>query len=183
MLNGAVANRYARALFEWAVEHKETESVAKALQALKQLLHESTEARDFLEHPLIPAEAKTEFLRNYYGETLPDVLYRFLRVLFHRRRASYLYLIAERVDKLVEAAAGIQSVWIETAQPLTEEHRLQMEQKLGEQLKKTVRAHVEIRPELVAGYRARLGNRVLDATVAGALVQFGQRVSSVSSAQ
>ncbi|MCL6548510.1 MAG: ATP synthase F1 subunit delta [Alicyclobacillus sp.] len=176
MLSGSVTNRYTRGLFAYAKAHGVVDQVDASLEALARALEEHPELKAFIEHPLVEAADKTALLKNVFGDQLDPVVLNFLHILFVRKRAEYVTAIYQRFHQLAQEAKGFVEVLVEAAASLSDEQVRHIERKLGEALHKQVKAEVQVVPGLIAGCRIRLGDRVIDATVRGALDQFSQRL-------
>ncbi|MCL6633001.1 MAG: ATP synthase F1 subunit delta [Alicyclobacillus herbarius] len=192
MLSGVVTNRYTRGLFEVAKRNNALERVDQGLTLVSALLKANDGLKTMVEHPLISAEDKLKVisnilndmanssllgrLKNLFKDPVHPLVLQFLGVLFSRNRSEYITAVAEEFHELVEAEKGRVRVDVETALPLSEQEQKELSQKLGAALGREVNAHMEVNPDLIAGYRFRLGNRVIDATVKGALAQFDERL-------
>ncbi len=176
MLSGAVTNRYTLGFYDYALEHGAVDKIDESLKLLASVISEHAELKNLLEHPLIDTEAKVSIIKNIFGDQTDPVVGRFLHVLFERGRSAYIVSIARRFHELTESAKGTLTVEIESAGPLSETETKQIENKLSLVFDKQVGALVRENPELIAGYRVRVGNRVLDATIRGALAQFSEKL-------
>lgn len=176
MLSGAVTNRYTLGFYEVAKAHGVVDAVDQSLQALSEALHAHPELKSFLEHPLIANDAKVKAIENIFGTNLEPIVLRFLGVLFSRGRSAFVNDIAARFHALAETAKGVVTVHVESAAPMNEEQLENLTSALSTALQKKPNAVVELNPELIAGYRARIGNRVLDASIRGALSQFSDKL-------
>ncbi|MBX5436401.1 MAG: ATP synthase F1 subunit delta [Alicyclobacillaceae bacterium] len=176
MLSGAVTNRYTRGLFEYASAHGIVDAVDEGLAALARALADNPGLQEFLEHPLISPEQKVELLQQAFGGNLDPALRNFLHLLFARKRGGYIAAVYERFHQLAQDAKGYVEVQVESAQPMPEDDVARVEQELSRALRKQVKATVQVVPDLIAGCRIRMGDRVMDATVRGALDQFRARL-------
>lgn len=180
MLSGVVTNRYAQGLFLVTQSHGVTSAVNQGLQLLATTFAEHPEYKSIIDNPVINAKQKYEAVDNVFGENLDPLVKRFLRVLFERSRGEYVSAIAGRFGQLADEAEGKLTVTVQTARALGEEEAKQLDAQLSEALHKEIHAQLEVNPELLAGYQVRVGNRVLDATLRGALNQFSDKLLASS---
>ncbi len=171
MLNGAVTHRYTQGLFLAAVDAGQVSNVDESLQALAAALAQTESFRRFFESPLVSFDQKQGVLHKVLSGRVPDVLLTFLAVLFKRKRAEYVSAIASAFRAHANDYYGRVDVRITSAKPLTEEQRESVTQSLKAALSKEIEAVIDIDPELIAGYKIQLGNRVIDSTVKNALRQ------------
>lgn len=180
MLSGVVTNRYTAGLYAFTEAHGATKVVDESLQLLANTLAQHPDFETLLNHPLIKGEDKLKAVKAVFGEALDPVVFRFLNVLFNRKRAAYVRAVAERFHELTEIARGEVMVEVETATPLEAADVDALAAKIGQAVNKQVSANVTVNPDLIGGYRLRVGNRVLDATVQGALKQFAEQLRATS---
>ena len=177
MLNGAVTNRYARALFAAAGDADQVEAVDQALQMVAQAVRAVPDLLTVLVHPVLPVDEKTRVLESIFGDAVPPLLQRLLRLLFVRERGEYIQALAVAFHNLANESRGRLQIELESAESLDEEQLHGITSIVGSQLDKSVSAEVTVRPELIAGYKLRIGNRVIDATLKGMLTDFAHTLS------
>lgn len=176
-MSGAVTNRYARALFAAADAEGKAEAVDQALQTVAKALRDAPDFQSLLNHPVLPAEKKTAIVTHIFGDRLGPVLYRFLTLLFIRGRSEYIAEIAAAFHELSNESNGRLEVALESARDLTQDQVDSITSTVGAKLGKRVTAVVRVRPELLAGYKLRIGNRVIDATLKGMLTDFTRKLA------
>ena len=176
-MNGAVTHRYARALFEAAADTEQVEAVDQILQTVAEAVRATPDLQMALEHPLLTADEKSGVVERIFGDAAQPLLYRFLRLLFVRGRSEYIHAVAAAFHQLANESRGRLQVELESAEDLDGDQLHSITSIVGSQLGKSVSAEVSVRPELLAGYRLRLGNRVIDATLKGMLTDFAHKLS------
>ncbi len=177
MLNGAVTHRYARALFEAAEGVGQVETIDQALQMIAAAVRAAPDLQTVLEHPLLAVDEKSGVVERIFGDAVQPLLNRFLRLLFVRGRSEYIEAVAAAFHQLANESRGRLQVKLESAEDLDEEQLHSITSIVGSQLGKSVSAEVTVKPELLAGYKLRVGNRVIDATLKGMLTDFAHKLS------
>jgi F-type H+-transporting ATPase subunit delta len=175
-MSGAVARRYTQGLFDYARDHGLTDATDAGLKVIADALTHIPEFKTILENPLISAPEKSRVITEVFGEMVDPVVIRFVKLLLDRGRGENLTDIYTAFHAKTEEAKGLISVHVESAFALNDSQVEQLQQQLSAALKKQARAVVEVNPELIAGFRVQVGNRVMDATVRGALEQFGNKL-------
>lgn len=183
MLSGVVTNRYTEGLYAVAQAKGNVKAVSEGLNAIANALRENPQLKALVEHPLIDGSQKLDVIEKVFGQNVDATVYQFLRVLFSKDRSAYVEAVAARFVDLAEAESGRVAVKIESAQPMTDEVRTRLEARLATTLQKQVDAEVEVNSDLLAGYRIRIGNRVLDATIRGAMNQFSQQLLAAGASE
>jgi len=177
MLSGSITSRYTRGLYETAAHHGAVEVVDNGLQAVATALTIHPDFKLFMEHPLISEQTKTDAVSQVFGGQVDPVVVRFLKVLLSHDRSAYIQAVALRFRELAQAEEGFVRVEVETAQTFTESQMTHIQSQLSAVLGKKAEMSVTVNSNLIAGYRARVKNRVLDATVEGALNQFRNQLT------
>lgn len=178
MISGAVTNRYTEGLYGAAKDGGVVDAVDISLQEVSKALDANPDFRLILENPVIPEAAKSKMVGEVFGGRVDDLCVRFLDVLIEKKRTVYIGAIAEAFHRRAEQDRGNVIVHVETAKELSDAEAKAIHEKLAAALNKEPQTVVEVNPELIAGYRFRIGNRILDATVRGALQQFAQKLTA-----
>jgi len=174
-----IARRYTVGLFGYAQEHGVLNVVDAGLKVVADAVADHVEFKHLLEHPLITADRKTVMVNEVFGQAVDPVVTRFVKLLIDNGRADQIQDVYASFHTLAEDARGVVEVTVESALPLNADQVAEIEKELSSVFNKKAQAVVQVKPELIAGYRVQVGNRVLDATVKAALRQFsGQLLHS-----
>lgn len=173
--NSQLARRYAAALLEAAREAKEEARALDELAAVADLADPASgdlavpEFERALESPCVPAEAKRALLDEAAGAmNLAATTRAFLRLLLAKRRFALLDAVVREYRALLDEAMGLVRARVETAMPLDAARQARLAGALSRFADgREVQMELVETPALLAGVRARLGNRVLDGSLAG----------------
>jgi F-type H+-transporting ATPase subunit delta len=176
-VHGAVAKRYAMALFELAVETGRLREIDDQAKMLRPLFAERR-LKDFLLSPRIPAADKKRVLDSVLGARIDRVLLNLLKLLVDKRRMAYMPDIMRHYDILTDQRLGVEEVTVVSAVPLTDEQRSQIIARVkrfssyGE-----LRERYEVDSGVLGGVKVRLGeNLVLDGTLSSRIRQMRERL-------
>ncbi len=195
MLAEGIARRYARALLEVAQQADEVETVRRDLVALVALLAaEASRAgadgraapsglRLFLEHRLVPADAKLALVDRVLGGRFSPAVVNLVRLLVEKRRERLLEAIAREYVRLAEAAQRVANVRVTSAVELPPAVLAGLRQSLERRLDRRVRLQPEVDPQLIGGLVLRVGGRVYDASVRRRLERLKERLGEPGLAQ
>jgi F-type H+-transporting ATPase subunit delta len=178
MPSGAVARRYAKALFQLAREQDAVEQVMGELESLSATLGESPELRDVLLRPLHPAAERRKVL-----EALSDKLQcgalvrRFASFLIDRRRLVDFGAIRGEFRRLADEAAGIVHAQVRSASPLDEQQRARLASVLSGRVGANVALEVQVDESLIGGLVAQVGDLVFDGSLRTQLRQIRSGLS------
>ncbi|MDI6813601.1 MAG: F0F1 ATP synthase subunit delta [Desulfitobacteriaceae bacterium] len=168
MQSGALARRYAQALFEIARETS-LDQIDRELTELTQFIQEQEGVQQVLYHPHISLTEKKALMDKLLVGQLSDVMRHFLYLLIDRRRQNFLPLIRREFSHLADEARQIIEAKVATAVTLTPNQTERLKAELSRMTGKSVRLVSELRPELVGGVLVQVGDRVMDGTIKHAL--------------
>ncbi|HET6430025.1 MAG TPA: ATP synthase F1 subunit delta [Phycisphaerae bacterium] len=164
-----LADEYARALLESAEAEGLADTVAADLSALAEAVRRVPGVDAYWLSPLIPADVRAGRIGEALAPLVSALTLDFLRVLVRNGRGALLGRIGERYERLRDLRAGKVEVIVTTAVPLDEPMRRQVASVLAEALDAEPRMELEVDPDVLGGMTVRIGDRVIDASVAGAL--------------
>lgn len=171
----AVAQVYAQSLFELAEAQGGLEKAGQIQAELVEfvdLVRAEAQLEAFLDSRIISTHHKAESLRRMFGEgRIDDLLLRFLLVLNTKERLSHLRSIAAAMTRLHAERMGRIDVDVYTAEQATEEQLENIRQKIRETMGKDPVLTNHVDPSVIGGIRLRIGDRLIDATVASRLRQ------------
>jgi len=168
----AAPRRYARALFSLASDESRVAAVREELRRLGAALDASSELRDVVAQPLVPAAERRRVLEAVAERLEASALVkRFYAYLIDQRRLVDFDTIEAEFVRLADQAAGRAKARVRTAQPLSAEQRERLERALAARAGRTVELEVEVDPMLVGGLVAQLGDTVYDGSLKTQLSQ------------
>lgn len=170
------ARQYARAFFALTRKTGQVDRAAAELHSCRQRIAASRAAQDFLYHPEIPAQAKTRVLERLLPESLLPDSSGLLHLLTAHRDLALLPEIHEAFLSLRHEISGLLKAEVETARPLSRSARDRLQQALAQATGRTVVIQEKTNPELLGGARVRIGDEIVDASVAGRLNQMRERL-------
>ncbi|NMA70027.1 MAG: F0F1 ATP synthase subunit delta [Desulfitobacterium sp.] len=176
MLKGAVAQRYAQALFDIAIEEN-LDVIEAEVQEINKLVEENTEVSTLLYHPHISISEKKEVFNKILSGNVSETVRKFLNLLLDRRRQNYLGEIVKEFGRLADEARNIVEAKVSSAVPLNEAQIEKLEKELARITGKNVRMIREVNPDLIGGLKVQIGDRVMDGTVAYKLKRIRQDLS------
>lgn len=169
-MSGAVAERYARAIFELAVEAGQLTQVAEQLSGFAQIYAGNIELRSVLDNPLVTEEQRAAILKDVAARArLNDLAFNSLRLIAHRRRLVVLPDIARKLSSLADEKAGVVRATIISAAPLSESYYLQLKAQLEKSTGKKIQLTKEQDPSLIAGVITKIGDNTIDGSLRGRL--------------
>ncbi len=176
MIKGGLTQRYAKALYELALEKQQVQEFGDQLHRFVNELEHNAEFNGLFCGKLVPASAKKQVVEQIFGDFADDVK-SFIFIALDKNRETSIPQIVAGYDDLCDAAAGIRQILVHTAVPLEqpEAERLQksLEQKLGGQ----VRLKTSIDKSMIGGLKVQIDDTVYDASILHQLNALKQTLS------
>ena len=156
----ASARRHAQAAFEIARDNDEIERWRADLRTMAATLSDP-QALAILENPKLPLQSKMRLVE----QVLPGVSGLALNLaylLVLRGRLGLVRQIADEYQRFANAHLGVEHAEVTTAVPLDEATKQRLAQALGEITGAKVLLTTRVDPEVIGGFVARIGDRLVD---------------------
>jgi F-type H+-transporting ATPase subunit delta len=162
-----MAGRYARALFELALEAKSVDAVKTDIEKFDAMLAESPDLLRLVRSPVYGAEERASALAAVLAKAeITGLAANFLMFVTANRRLFAVRDIIRDFRKLVARWKGEVTAEVTAAEKLSDTHLEAIKSALkaitGE---KTVDLHVKIDPEIIGGLMVKLGSRMVDSSL------------------
>ncbi len=162
----ALAQRYARALADVAVEGKKADEIRSGLAGFVALVQESADLRNTLASPAVSREKKHAVIdalakRIKAGKAVRN----FLFVLVDNRRTALLPQIREAFEAQLLERMGVTYAQVSTARELAAREKAELNKALERMTGKRVEAEYKLDGALIGGAVVRIGSTVYDGSV------------------
>ena len=175
----ALAERYAGALVDVALENKQADRVKRELADFAALVRESPELHAFLANPSIARAAKHSAIEAIVARMgASRTLRNYLFVIVDQRRAGMLIEIEQAFSRLLDARQGITQATVISATELTSEERAELAAALGKLTGEIVQAQFTTDAALIGGAVVRIGSTIYDGSVRTQLERMRVRMIS-----
>ncbi len=174
-MNGAIAKRYARALFALAKREGDTDGVGAALEEIAAAVEQAAAAGTLA---ALDESARARLGRQLAGRVGEDsLLGRFLQLVALRGRLAELPRIHHHYQALGDAEQGRVRAGVTSARPLEREELDAVVGEFGRVTGRTVLPRVETDPSLLGGLVVEVEGRVFDGSVRTALARLAARMA------
>ena len=175
----ALAERYAGALVDVALENKQADQVKKELAAFAEMVRESPELHAFLSNPSIARASKHGAIEQLVARMgASRTLRNYLFVIVDQRRAGMLPEIEQAFSALLDARQGITQATVTSAAELTAKEREELDAALTKLTGKKVQPQFHTDPALIGGAVVRIGSTIYDGSVRAQLDRLRARMIS-----
>jgi F-type H+-transporting ATPase subunit delta len=181
----ALAEIYAKSLYQLADEQggrTQVEAVLSELEQLLELARADKRFSEFLASRVVPASLRGGSLEKILKGRCSDLTLRFLRVLNDKNRLGHLPAIAGALDRLVQEKFGRVEVDAYTAQALGPEETSALRDQLRAKLGREPVLHAYVDPSMIGGLRLQIGDQLIDGSVSTQLRRLRQQFSEKGAA-
>jgi F-type H+-transporting ATPase subunit delta len=176
MADLSITRRYAQALFHTAQRDGVTEKIEMDLETVDAILRATPTLLRIMRAPTIARARKKDLLQKVFAEKISGLALRFLYLIVDKRREVILPDINREFRALSYAHRNIQPVTARVARPMSAEERAELDRALEARTGKTIEILEEVDPSLIGGVVLRIGDTIIDGSVAGQLRRLRQRM-------
>ncbi|MEC0129262.1 F0F1 ATP synthase subunit delta [Paenibacillus pabuli] len=169
-----VAKRYAKALFEVALEQKQVLEVEQELRTVVSAITGDAEIGKFIESPNISEEAKQNVLRTSLDGKVSEPVLKTVLLLIERGRVELLEALLNDYVKIEGESLGIADARVYSTYALNDEEQETVAREFGGRVNKKIRIENIVDPTLLGGLKVAIGDTIYDGSLAGKLERLEQ---------
>lgn len=176
MQNKLVAQRYAKALIDLAIERNQLEEVKADIDFIRQAL--TPEFGSVLLSPVISDHKKSQIFKAIFENKITPLTFSFFDLVFSKRREWILREIAEEFFAKYRELKGIETIEITTAVEISEELKSNIRnqfQNLPRFKNKTVEIRAKVDESILGGFIAQSHDILFDASIKNDLQYIGRQ--------
>lgn len=166
-----VASRYAKSLIDLSQEQDVLETVKQDMEQFINVLRTNKELQAVLRNPIVKQDKKESILNALFKDKVHPSVSAFFRLMVRKGRAGILYPTAKEFIREYNEVKGIVHASVVSATRLSDANLNALKAVIAEEIKKEVILHNEVDPTLIGGFVVRVGDRQVDASIAGRLQQ------------
>jgi F-type H+-transporting ATPase subunit delta len=167
--------RYAKAVFEIALESNKLKEWQSNLAKIAKLV-QNDEFVDLTENHKIPFDLKTKLVRESLGKTNPMAL-NLVYLLISKGKFKMAGQISDGYNRLLNEHYGIKSAEVTTAVPLDNVEKEKLGQNLETLVGKKVSMNVQVNPDILGGFIARIDDSLIDGSIRNRLEMLKKRLA------
>ena len=169
MANEKAARRYAAAIFSLARDAKLEARIGEELKNVSDAVEGDAALHSFFVSPVISRALKERTLLATFGSRVHDIVAHAVVLLVRKRRETLLGEIVRQYHALERAARGGEPLTVTTAHPISAADLDALVGQLERRFNKKFDVETSVDPHAIGGIRVMMGDRLIDATVAGRL--------------
>jgi F-type H+-transporting ATPase subunit delta len=169
MNQSKIAVRYARALFQLALEKNRLDKIHRDIGMVSQALKDFGQFGLYLKSPVVKPSQKLALIREAFTGHIDDISHSFMGLLVQNKRENHLEDIIRRFFDVVREYKGIKSALITSAVPLDDKVREKFHALLSSIFKAEINLEVHHDASILGGFVLQVGDQQYDASVATGL--------------
>lgn len=166
MAGGSKARRFARAMFRAATTLGVEEAFVDRFGPLARAYRENIAFRHLMITHRIPVEQKMEVLHRAFADVLTELEFEVLHLLLEQGMGIQLPKVAKSLTFLAQAEGAWLDLTVFTPRSLSGQELQSLRDRVGADLRQSLRVTGVVDPALLGGVKLRLGNTLVDGTVA-----------------
>ena len=161
-----MSGRYARALFELAVDSGQVDKVESDLSSFKALLHESEDLTRLVKSPVFSADDQENALTAVLSKTdFAELSKNFFSLIARNRRLFAVEHMISDFTALLANHRGEVTAYVSTASELNEEQLSALKDSLQKSVGQNIRVEADVDPSLLGGLVVKVGSRMIDNSI------------------
>ncbi len=164
MNDSKISVRYARALFQTALEKKNLDQVNQDMLFISEIC-KAPETREFLRSPIIVPSKKEAIFHKMLGDNVEPITLSLIDLVVKNGRESFLPAIARVFIHETKKFKGITESVLTTAVKVDDNVRKQISELISEVFKTKVDLKENIDPEIIGGFILQIDDSYIDASI------------------
>ena len=162
-----IADRYASALYDLAIDSKSVDSVLEDLTFLQKIFNDHKELHLVIKNPLIASIDKLEILEKILKNKIINKLtLTFLKVIEKNKRFSNIYSIISQFININAYNRGDVLADITSAEELYDEQKQNINEQLKNTLGKKLSLNFKVDKKIIGGLVVKVGSKMIDTSLA-----------------
>lgn len=169
MNQSKIAIRYARAVFQTAVEAGAVEKVKEDFGILEHFMTTEPLFQHLLTSPLVSSQQKNTVFTNSFREHFSPISVEFLKLISRNRREAHLDAVIRNFYDLYKKYKGLLTVELQSVSPISEDLKKKIREVVQDRFHKEVQFREFVNPELIGGFIMQVEDFQYDASVSSQL--------------
>lgn len=169
MKNSKVAIRYAKSLLQLSIERNILDESFEDMQLVSNTITASRDFELMLSSPIIQPSQKVKALEAIFAGKIGELSQNFIKSIAMKGREKMMKDIVEEFVAQVKTHKNIVEAHVVSATALDESNREKIRKIVSQSHNGTVELIEKVNPELIGGFILKVGDQMIDASVANKL--------------
>ncbi len=166
MHNTIIAKRYAKAVFELALEMNLLEEIKTDMEFISSICAGNKDFIGMLNSPVIRTDKKIKILKSVFEKEISDLSMRYLVIITNKMREMFIRDIADEFLSVYKEFKNIFTVHFASAWEISDEIRKKVVTLLEDQTKGNIELIEEVKEDLIGGFVMNYDDYKYDASIA-----------------
>lgn len=172
MDTGLIPQRYAKALYKFALEHESATAVYDEMKAVIDSFRNNPRLQKVLANPFVENSEKYSLLKAAAGDKLEDGYLGFIKLVLEKRREEFILQMALAYRDIYRKANKISQVKIITATKLPVAEMDKLKELVSNSFKDTkLEFSEQINPDIIGGFIIDVDDSRMDASISNEIEQ------------
>lgn len=177
MNNGLIPNRYAKALYKYALDKGNAKTVYEEMQQVVKSFQDNQGLQRVLSNPFVSGDDKRNLLESAAGALVEDDYRRFVRLVLAHGREEFAYQMALAYRDIYRKANRIAQVTVTTAAKLDDAEMDKLRNLVRNAYKDSeLEFDTIIDPAIIGGFVIDVDNVRMDASISSEIEQLRQNL-------
>jgi len=178
MIYGSIATRYAKAIFELALEKNFLGKCMEEMEGILSIWKENEDFRNSMKNPTVSQKTRKRIMEGLSrGLALSDITRRFFLLLIEKNRMEFLELIVLIFRDMYNRQKGTIRGQIISAFPMEQKLLSRIKESLEKKLGKRIILEISIDETLIGGMIIKIGDLIIDGSLKHALKEAQQSIA------
>ena len=164
MNQSRLANRYAKALFELALEQKKLDKIGTDMELIASTINDHKGLANMLKSPIIKLEKKEKVMQALFGKKTDVLSLKFMMLVAKKSREENLYYFAQEFTNIYKEYKGLVEAWVTTSTDAVKEVKESILNLLKKVTGKTIILHENVNADILGGFIIKVGDYQYDAS-------------------
>jgi F-type H+-transporting ATPase subunit delta len=180
VVNAVLARRYATAVASLAQQRGIVDAIGADLAAIAAAIGERGAIYDFFVAPVVDRREKERVLAESFEGRVDPIALHTLLLLVRKRRETLLGAVVNAYRALQREARGAETLTVQSARPIERDEYRSLIERLEQLYGKKFEVTERVDPDLIGGLRIFLGDRRIDASIAGRLEALARELATTA---
>ncbi len=176
MNSARIAVRYAKALFDLALDSNVIDGVYRDMKNIGRLCS-MEEVKQVIGNPVIPLKKREEAVISLVGNDVEKLTVNFITLMFTHGRGEFLSAAARNFVDLTRRHRGIKQVTVTTAVPVDGATKNEMAELIAGHKTGSIEFNEHVDESIIGGFILRVDDSYVDASVRNRLNRFRKEFS------
>ena len=177
MKTDSSSQRFSQAIFSLALENNTIDTWLTNFNELE-IITSNMKLMSLLDKPDLDIKIKTKIIKKLFGDSISTEALNLIHLLSKRNIVHTLKSITDHFHQLVDSNKQLTRITIESATKLNPDQKTNLESFLAQFSKGSIKTNYLINDTLIGGFIAKIGDRILDASIKTRLKQLNQSLKN-----